>query len=437
ISNYINSVCLIQVDDAQSFWNFVRYTLSPALYGNQWYNDGNREPGGFMADKTSYVVGPVRIRQLRVAEDPSCERAGPVQHIFKDCTNAYSHSSHDSSSYGMGWSETPDDNSSLLVQNETNPWIYRHSPDIPVVGTHATYWDGGYFVTVTNTTPAAVLATVAQLEPSGWIDRYTRAVFIEMTVYNPHANLFSVVNLLTEFTAIGKAYPRVDIATVRLYRFQTPWAWVVVGFQGVFIIFTLYFVFRECDMVVLGADTMKKAAGPLSGFFFIFTIVFVAFATFAFLVFGSTEEGFSPFVATVETMFTLLLGKFYELSDAKTVMGPLFTFTFITFFQWVILTMVVAILDGAIHEVAEENSQQKPETEQVADLMLERLQSWVGGWRGKGRSSSAIQEDCNPTEEELTDFLTNADFVRLQGRQDSSSTSVEFCIENQISSGTV
>ncbi|KAI8510753.1 hypothetical protein Bbelb_116690 [Branchiostoma belcheri] len=487
------------VDDAESFWNFVRYTLSPALYGNRWYNDDNREPDGFMADKTSYVVGPVRIRQLRVAEDPSCKRAWQVQHIFKDCTNAYSQLSHDSNSYGM---------------------------DVPVVGTHATYWDGGYFVTVTNTTPAADLATVAQLEPSGWIDRYTRAVFVEMTVYNPHANLFSVVSLLTEFTAMGKAYPRVDITTVRLYRFQTPWAWVVVGFQGVFIIFTLYFVFRELDLilklrslylktfwgcvelglallslaevgvmlytlyivldfqskpgtnkepaerpfekyrraaywdqintyvlgclvcvgtlkllhllrfnkhVVLGADIMKKAAGALSGFFLIFTIVFVAFATFAFLVFCPTEEGFSPFVATVESMFTILLGKFYELSDAKTVMGPLFTFTFITFFQWVILTMVVAILDGAIHEVAEQNSQQKPETEQVADLMLERLQSWVGGLlqrAGNGRSSSASQEDYNPTEEELTDFLTNADFVRLQGRQESSSTTIEFCIEN-------
>ncbi|XP_078682392.1 polycystin-1-like protein 2 [Branchiostoma floridae x Branchiostoma belcheri] len=515
-----------KVDDAESFWNFVRYTLSPALYGNRWYNDDNREPDGFMADKTSYVVGPVRIRQLRVAEDPSCKRAWQVQHIFKDCTNAYSQLSHDSNSYGMGWSETPDDNSSLLVQNNTNPWVYRHSPDVPVVGTHATYWDGGYFVTVTNTTPAAVLATVSQLEPRGWIDRYTRAVFVEMTVYNPHANLFSVVSLLTEFTAMGKAYPRVDITTVRLYRFQTTWAWVVVGFQGVFIIFTLYFVFREFELilklrslylktfwgcvelglallplaevgvmlytlyivldfqskpgtnkepaerpfekyrraaywdqintyvlgclvcvgtlkllhllrfnkhVVLGADTMKKAAGTLSGFFLIFTIVFVAYATFAFLVFGPTEEGFSPFVATVESMFTILLGKFYELSDAKTVMGPLFTFTFITFFQWVILIMVVAILDGAIHEVAEQNSQQKPETEQVADLMLERLHSWVGGLlqrAGNGRSSSASQEDYNPTEEELTDFLTNADFVRLQGRQESSSTTIEFCIEN-------
>ncbi|XP_066271564.1 polycystin-2-like [Branchiostoma lanceolatum] len=194
--------------------------------------------------------------------------------------------------------------------------------------------------------------------------------------------------------------------------------------------------------VVLGADTIKKAAGPLSGFLLIFTLVFLAFAMFASLVFGSTEEGFSPFVATLETMFTILLGKFYEMSDRNWIMGPLFTFTFITFFQWVIVTMVVAILDCAIHEVAEENTEQKPETEQVADLMLERLQSWVGSLggvlqHGQGRSSSVIKEAYSPTEEELMDFLTKADSIRFRGRQDNSSANVEFCIENQISSGTV
>eukprot|EP00058_Branchiostoma_floridae_P012739 XP_002598227.1 hypothetical protein BRAFLDRAFT_69570 [Branchiostoma floridae] len=498
-----------RINDVQSFWNFIRYTLTPALYGNQWYNGDSREPGGFMTDKTSYVVGPVRLRQLRVAKDSSCKLAEPVEGIFLDCTNAYSYLTQDSSSYGMGWSETPHANASSLVQNETNPWVYRHSADIPVVGTHSTYWDGGYYVTLANTTPTAVLATVAQLEPSGWIDRYTRAVFIEMTIYNPHANLFSVLNLLTEFTT-------------------TIWAWVVVGFEGVFIIFTLYFAFRELDYivklrslylktfwgcvelslailslaevgvmlytlyivlefqskqgtntgpvertfekyrraaywdqintyvlgclvsvgtlkllhllrfnkhVVLGADTIKKAAGPLSGFFLIFTLVFIAFAMFAALVFCTTEEGFSPFIATLETMLTILLGKFYEMSDRDRIMGPLFTFTFITFFQWILITMVVAILDCAIHEVAEENSQQKPETEQVADLMLERLQSWAGGLlqRGKGRSSAVIKETYKPTEEELTDFLTNADFIRLRHQQENSSTAIEFCIENQMS----
>ncbi|CAH1267495.1 CSMD3 [Branchiostoma lanceolatum] len=522
----------IDVNDVQSFWNFIRYTLSPALYDNQWYNGDNREPDGFMTDKTSYVVGPVRLRQLRVAEDSSCKRAEPIEGIFNDCIDAYSYLTQDSSSYGMGWLKTSDANASGLVPNETNPWVYQQSSDIPVVGTHETYWDGGYFVKFTNTTPTAVLATVAQLEPSGWIDRYTRAVLIEMTIYNPHANLFSVVNLLTEFTAIGSAYPHVDITTVRLYRFQTTWAWVVVCFQGIFIIFTLYFAFKELDHilklrclylktfwgcvelslallslaevgvmlytlyivlefqskqgantgpvertfekyrraaywdqintyvlgclvcmgtikllhllrfnkhVVLGADTIKKAAGPLSGFLLIFTLVFLAFAMFASLVFGSGEEGFSPFIATLETMFTILLGRFYEMSDRNRIMGPLFTFTFITFFQWVIITMVVAILDCAIHEVAEENTQQKPETEQVADLMLERLQSWVGGvlQRGERRSSSVIKEDYSPTEEELMDFFTKTDFIRFRGRQDNSSADIEFCIENQISSGTV
>ncbi|XP_035682609.1 polycystic kidney disease protein 1-like 2 [Branchiostoma floridae] len=116
-----------QINDVQSFWNFIRYTLSPALYGNQWYNGGSREPGGFMTDKTSYVVGTVRLRQLRVAKDSSCKLAEPVESIFQDCTNAYSYLTQDSSSYGMGWSKTPHANASSLVQNETNPWVYRHS----------------------------------------------------------------------------------------------------------------------------------------------------------------------------------------------------------------------------------------------------------------------------------------------------------------------
>jgi polycystin 1L2 len=33
---------------------------------------------------------------------------------------------------------------------------------------------------------------MSELEQDGWIDRYTRAVFVEFTVYNPGVNLFAV-----------------------------------------------------------------------------------------------------------------------------------------------------------------------------------------------------------------------------------------------------
>lgn len=37
-----------------------------------------------------------------------------------------------------------------------------------------------------------------------WLDVYTRAIFVEFTVYNANVNLFCVVALMLETTAVGK-----------------------------------------------------------------------------------------------------------------------------------------------------------------------------------------------------------------------------------------
>ena len=43
----------------------------------------------------------------------------------------------------------------------------------------------------------------ARAEAEAWIDKYTRAVFVEFTVYNAFVNLFGIVTLLAE---IGENY---------------------------------------------------------------------------------------------------------------------------------------------------------------------------------------------------------------------------------------
>lgn len=37
-----------------------------------------------------------------------------------------------------------------------------------------------------------------------WLDVYTRAIFVEFTVYNANVNLFCIVTLMLETTAVGK-----------------------------------------------------------------------------------------------------------------------------------------------------------------------------------------------------------------------------------------
>ena len=44
-----------------------------------------------------------------------------------------------------------------------------------------------------------MLKDIKQLREERWTDKYTRAVFIEFTVYNAQANLFVIVTMIAEF----------------------------------------------------------------------------------------------------------------------------------------------------------------------------------------------------------------------------------------------
>ena len=56
------------------------------------------------------------------------------------------------------------------------------------------------------------------LYENSWIDSNTRAVFAEFTVYNPNVNLFTGVELLSEFPPTGAAVTMSSIMTYRPYQ---------------------------------------------------------------------------------------------------------------------------------------------------------------------------------------------------------------------------
>ena len=54
-----------------------------------------------------------------------------------------------------------------------------------------------------------------------WIDRSTRIVMVDFTVYNANINLFCVVKLIFEFPATGGVIPSQEFMTVKLIRLVT------------------------------------------------------------------------------------------------------------------------------------------------------------------------------------------------------------------------
>ena len=67
-------------------------------------------------------------------------------------------------------------------------------------------------------TAAEFTQALEDLRDSGWVDRKTRAVFVELTVYNMPTHLYSSVTALFEFSPTGQILPMVDVDSARLYR---------------------------------------------------------------------------------------------------------------------------------------------------------------------------------------------------------------------------
>lgn len=97
------------------------------------------------------------------------------------------------------------------------------------------------------------LKNIQDLQVDGWIDRYTRAVFTEFTVYNAHTNFFGVVTLLTELLPTGGYHHYPKVSTIRLYRYTGPEQVVVMAFEFVFFAFLCVFCYSEVkQLFVLG-----------------------------------------------------------------------------------------------------------------------------------------------------------------------------------------
>ena len=59
--------------------------------------------------------------------------------------------------------------------------------------------------------------SVQELKQLLWIDRKTRAVFLEMILFNSYVNLFSFVTMRVEFPISGGVFPHSETTHVRLY----------------------------------------------------------------------------------------------------------------------------------------------------------------------------------------------------------------------------
>ncbi|CAF4656456.1 unnamed protein product [Rotaria sp. Silwood1] len=218
------------------FWNVMSGPILNGLFDQKWYNGENLtdDQYGYVLFENK-ILGLPRLRQLRVTNH-SCTVHQKFQKSIRECYGTYGTSRENRSSY--------------VPENDTitpNAWHYQTSSQLKgstTTGLISRYGGGGF---VQDLTPNYNDAKdqLDDLNANLWIDRGTRVVFLDFTVYNANINLFCQIKLTIEFPASGGAVPSKSFSTVKLIRYVSSMDYFVLACEILFTIFTVYYTVEE------------------------------------------------------------------------------------------------------------------------------------------------------------------------------------------------
>uniref|UniRef100_A0A8C8ADQ3 Polycystic kidney disease protein 1-like 2 n=1 Tax=Otus sunia TaxID=257818 RepID=A0A8C8ADQ3_9STRI len=214
----------------QDFFTWANTTLVKNLYGSY---------KGFITDGNSKLVGSARIRQVRV-KGGICPISPKLQHVIQECHAPYSLQAEDTSDYGEHWNTSVFDNSSDL----SSAWQYQSQSKLrghPSWGKLAIYRGGGYVIHL-GTDPKNASRILQYLFNNIWLDTFTRAVFVEFTVYNANVNLFCIISLMFETNALGAFFTSTELQSVRLYPYTNSLHIFVIAAEVIYFLFLVYYM---------------------------------------------------------------------------------------------------------------------------------------------------------------------------------------------------
>ncbi|CBY18963.1 unnamed protein product [Oikopleura dioica] len=271
------------LNQMDKFWDYAEKSLVDGLYWEHWYNG---EP--IPEEDTGYIffenklLGAPRIRQIKVRND-SCT----VHNDFKDdilaCHSNYGKNAEDKAPFGAF------DQDCQGKYKSDCPWAWRSEDELGGRSYKSdqlgfTYPSSGYTKELgRNKTKTTEI--LHDLKKDLWIDRGTRALFVDFTVYNPNINLFCVVKLVAEFPATGGVITSQKFSTVKLLKLKEGYDYFILATEIIYIAFIIYYCVEEFLEIKLHKGAYFK------GFWNIvdLIVIFLSLCAFSFYLYRNTE----------------------------------------------------------------------------------------------------------------------------------------------------
>jgi hypothetical protein len=208
-----------------SFYNYINTVFVHAVHPDLYYNGRQKVWDRFaninIEDFVNVLMGVARIRQVRVRPGllleisliikyfkknnfsilEKCHVPSSVQAIYPECFDHYGSDHQETRTFFPLW--VPVQDMTLRRPTTNDVWKYRDENDETfvksrtIVSSTGSYDGGGYIAELGRATPQTT-GVMRYLKRSKWIDKQTRAIFVEFTVFNANMNMFLDVVMLVE-----------------------------------------------------------------------------------------------------------------------------------------------------------------------------------------------------------------------------------------------
>nr|XP_020641422.1 polycystic kidney disease and receptor for egg jelly-related protein-like isoform X2 [Pogona vitticeps] len=214
------SVGLSKVHTIEDIYNWVKDIFVPLIH--------NEYQPTYLLNTWSKVLGLPRMRQIRSTDSIStCYFPHGLANTYilsgTHCQKKYGIDPEDQTNYFGSWampvnSSVPNDSSGFLgftFEHPTTQWEYNSYGELN------SYPSRGYSFYFFPGEPKANSTTrLKTLETSNWLDDKTWALIVELTTFNPDADLFCSISIIFESSDIGSVNSSVSVHSYRLPLFS-------------------------------------------------------------------------------------------------------------------------------------------------------------------------------------------------------------------------
>lgn len=218
-----------EISCLDDIWAFLEVEFLSSLYNTDAPSNVDEVAMVYYNNK---LLGQPRLRMLKVRND-SCAVVQSFAREITECYSNYKPSVEDKATFGPG---------------NTEAYIWRSGEELmteKIYGTIAVYGAGGYLLRLPLDNKSEAADLIAGVKANRWIDRGSRAVMIDFTMFNANVNLFSIARMLLELPASGGVLPSYVFYTYNLLRYHGTYGTVLAILEGILVGFIIYYIVEE------------------------------------------------------------------------------------------------------------------------------------------------------------------------------------------------